>query len=83
MVSEVGTKSNSNFAISFTLLTTKVCPIKAGTEFATISKSGSVTVLGIAANTILPGTKLSIPPVAITIPLSKPKFVFTALKKPI
>ena len=64
--------------------TTKVCPISGGTELATASKSGSVTVLGgLVPKPVKFGSSKSISPVAITIPLSSPKDVFIALKKPI
>ena len=51
--------------MSFTLLTEKDCPIKPGTEFTTVNKSGSTTVLGIVSKFVFPGTKFSIPPVPL------------------
>ena len=40
--------------MSFTLLTEKDCPIKPGTEFKIVNKSGSTTVLGMQAKFVFP-----------------------------
>ena len=81
----LGTKSNSKTAISFTLLTLKFWPIKAGTLFATSNKSGSST--GGLTSTKSPkpskvGSKIAISPVLITIPLFNPRLEEKPLKYP-
>ena len=69
-------------ATSFTLPTTKFCPISPGTELAKSNKSGSFTAFAINPPPP-PGTISEMTPVAIIIPLSIPMLLFTPLKYPI